>query len=61
MFSAKFNFIKRRIINKLLTKNQLQTLDYIYKGQPFVNIVSNNQETYNLDIVYQGQPFTGTK
>lgn len=59
MFSAKFNLIKQT--NKLLTKLQLQTMDYVYNGRPFIYTVSQNQETKNLDTVYQGQPFVGAK
>jgi hypothetical protein len=60
MFSAKFNFFKQ-LISKLFNKNQLQTLDVAYNGQPFVNIVSQSQDTSTLDIVYNGQPFYGVK
>jgi hypothetical protein len=59
MFSTKFNFLKRS--SKLPNKTKLQTLDYIYKGQPFVNVVSQNQNTYTLDFIYKGEPFTGIK
>lgn len=59
MFSAKFIFLKAP--NRLLTKSQLQTLDYVYRGIPFCSIISKNQETKNLDIVYNGIIFIGTK
>lgn len=59
MFSAKFNFLKAS--NRLFTKSQLQTLDIIYKAQPFCDVVSKNQETKNLDIIYKAQPYVGTK
>ena len=59
MFSAKFNFLKGS--NRLFTKSQLQTLDIVYNAQPFVNIVSKNQETKNLDIIYKAKPYIGIK
>lgn len=58
MFSSKFNLIK--LFTRRVTKNQLQSLNYVDKGQPFCNIVSKNQNTYKLDTVYLGQPFVGT-
>jgi hypothetical protein len=58
MFSAKINLYKP--FSRLVKKNQLLTLDVIYQGKPFVNVVSNNQNNYNLDVVYNGQPFVGT-
>ena len=57
MFSGKFNSYKP--FSRLINKNRLQTLDIIYNGQPFVNVVSSNQNTFNLDTVYNGQPFLG--
>ena len=59
MFSAKFNLLKP--FSRLVKKQQLETLDYIYKAQPFCDIVSKNQETKNLDIVYKAQPYVGAK
>jgi hypothetical protein len=59
MFSAKFNFTNK--IDKLLNKIQLQTMNYVYSGKPFIDIVSQTQETKNLDTVYQGKPFVGAK
>jgi hypothetical protein len=58
MFSAKLNLYKP--FSRLITKNRLLTLDVIYKAQPFVDVVSSNQNTYNLDTVYKAQPFVGT-
>jgi hypothetical protein len=58
MFSAKLNLYKP--FSRLITKNRLLTLDIIYKAQPFVDVVSSNQNTYNLDTVYKSQPFVGT-
>jgi hypothetical protein len=46
-------------INKLPNKTILQSLDRVYLGQPFVNVVSKFQDTRGLDIVYNGQPFYG--
>lgn len=59
MFSTKFNFLKGP--NKLLTKSQLQSLDYVYRAQPFCEVVTKSQETKNLDTVYKAQPFIGSK
>lgn len=58
MFSAKFNLIKP--FSRLIKKQKLETLDIVYNGQPFCNVVSKNQNTYNLDTTYLGQPFIGT-
>lgn len=58
MFSAKINLYKP--FSRLVKKNQLLTLDVIYQGKPFVNVVSNNQNNYNLNTVYNAQPFVGT-
>lgn len=62
MFSAKFNFIKTNsVVSKLPSKTQLLTMNYVYNAQPFVLVVSKDQNTSNLDIVYDAQPFVGTK
>jgi hypothetical protein len=58
MFSTKFNLLKP--FSRLVKKQKLETLDYIYKAQPFCDIVSKNQNTYNLDTIYKSQPFVGT-
>ena len=58
MFSAKFNLLKP--FSRLVKKQQLETLNYIYKAQPFCDVISKNQNTYNLDTIYRGQPFVGT-
>lgn len=58
MFSAKFNLFKQ--FSRLIKKQKLETLDIVYKGQPFCNVVSKTQNTYSLDVVYYGQPFIGT-
>lgn len=52
---------KARVINvnKLPNKTTLQSLDRVYLGQPFVNVVSKFQDTRGLDTVYLGQPFYG--
>ncbi|NBX97498.1 hypothetical protein EBQ81_01360 [bacterium] len=57
MFSAKINLYKP--FSRLINKNKLLKLDIIYKAQPFVNVVSSNQNTYNLNTVYKAQPFVG--
>jgi hypothetical protein len=46
-------------VNKLPNKTTLQSLDRVYLGQPFVNVVSKFQDTRGLDTVYKGQPFYG--
>lgn len=46
-------------VNKLPNKTTLQSLDRVYLGQPFVNVVSKFQDTRGLDTVYLGQPFYG--
>jgi hypothetical protein len=62
MFSAKFNFIKQNsAVSALPNKTQLLTMDYAYNAQPFIVVVSKDQNTYNLDIAYNAQPFVGTK
>jgi hypothetical protein len=58
MFSTKINLYKP--FSRLINKNKLLTLDVIYKAQPFVDVVSSNQNTYNLNTVYKAQPFIGT-
>jgi len=58
MFSAKLNLYKP--FSRLINKNKLLTLDIIYKAQPFVDVVSSNQNTYNLNTIYKSQPFVGT-
>jgi hypothetical protein len=46
-------------VNKLPNKTSLQSLDRVYLGQPFVNVVSKFQDTRGLDTIYLGQPFYG--
>jgi hypothetical protein len=46
-------------VNKLPNKTTLQSLDRVYLGQPFVNVVSKFQDTRGLDTIYLGQPFYG--
>jgi hypothetical protein len=44
----------------LLTSSNLLTLNYIYNGQPFVNISATNKINFEgLDYIYLGQPFFG--
>jgi hypothetical protein len=59
MFSVKINLLKGP--NRLLTKTQLQTMDTVYKAQPFIEVVTKNQITNNMDVVYKAQPFLGAK
>jgi hypothetical protein len=63
VFSTKFNFITNqpKIQNKLLSKEQLSTLDYVYKGAPYLKVMSKKQNFENLDIVYKGTIFIGNK
>jgi len=42
----------------LPTKSDLQTMDWSYKGQPFVRVPANaNIDTDTLDWSYRGQPY----
>jgi hypothetical protein len=42
----------------LPNKTDLQTMDYAYLGQPFVNIPArSNIDTTTMDYAYLGQPF----
>jgi hypothetical protein len=59
MFNKRLNLLKGP--NRLLTKTQLQSMDIVYKAQPFVQIVTNNQETRSMDVIYKAQPFLGAK
>jgi hypothetical protein len=59
MFNKRINLLKGP--SRLLTKTQLQTMDIVYKAQPFVQVVTKNQITNNLDVVYKAQPFLGAK
>jgi hypothetical protein len=38
-------------------QNELLSLDYIYQGQPFVEVPLDNVELGGLDVAYQGSPF----
>lgn len=60
-FRINYSGGKARVVNvnKLPNKNTLQSLDRVYNGQPFVNVVSKFQDTRGLDTVYNGQPFYG--
>ena len=59
MFNKRVNLLKGP--NRLLTKTQLETMDIVYKAQPFVEVVTKNQITNNMDVVYKAQPFLGAK
>ena len=43
----------------LLTKSQLQTLDFAHNGQPFVQVLAKAGITADgsLDMAHDGQPF----
>jgi len=43
----------------LPNSNNLNSLDYVYLGQPFVQVEAKSLSSQNLDIVYQAQPFVG--
>lgn len=44
----------------LPTPDNLKTMDYVYQGQPFVNVPSKAAvDIKTIDYVYQGQPFVG--
>jgi hypothetical protein len=55
MFSIRQNAFQRS--TRLPRKRQLLTMDVIYKGQPFVEVVAKNQDSYSLDLINRGQPF----
>lgn len=55
MFSIRQNFTQRS--SRLPKKSQLLTMDVIYKGQPFVEVVATNSDSLSLDIIKQAQPF----
>jgi hypothetical protein len=59
MFNKRINLLKGP--SRLLTKTQLESMDIVYKAQPFVQIVTQNQTTNNLDVAYKAQPFLGAK
>ena len=43
----------------LPNRDNLTSLDYVYLGQPFVQVEAKSLSSQNLDIVYQAQPFVG--
>lgn len=44
----------------LKTKLELETLDVVYLGQPFVQVSTKTINSQSLDTVYLGQPFVAT-
>ena len=41
-----------------VTKTDLETMDYLYQGQPFVNVPAKSTiELTTMDYLYQGEPF----
>ncbi len=38
----------------------LQTLDYVFNGQPFVQVPAAQATSTGLDLVFAGQPFSAT-
>ena len=45
--------------NRLPKKNDLSTLDYVYLAQPFVQVVSKDQNLSIPDYVALAVPFLG--
>lgn len=43
----------------LPNSDNLDSLDYVYLGQPFVQVEAKTLNTQTLDVVYLGQPFVG--
>lgn len=43
----------------LPNKDDLDSLDYAYLGEPFINIEAKSLNTQNLDYAYLGEPFVG--
>ena len=43
----------------LPNRDNLTSLDFVYLGQPFVQVEAKDLSSQNLDIVYLGQPFVG--
>jgi hypothetical protein len=40
------------------TKTDLETMDYAFQGQPFVNVPARSDiDTTTMDWAFQGQPF----
>ena len=56
MFSIRQNFTQRS--TRLPRKRNLLGMDYIYNGQPYVEVVGKNDNTLSLDLINNGQPFT---
>ena len=44
----------------LPNKDNLDSLDYVYLGQPFVQVEAKSLSSQNLDIIYLGQPFVAS-
>lgn len=46
----------------LPTPSDLQTLDYVYLGQPFCNVPAKSEVVLSgMDYVYQAQPFVSNE
>ena len=43
----------------LPNRDNLDSLDVVYLGQPFVQVEAKSLSSQNLDIVYLAQPFVG--
>jgi len=41
-----------------VTKTDLETMDFVYQGQPFVSVPAKDEiDLSTMDYVYQGEPF----
>jgi len=56
MFSIRQNIFQRS--TRLPRKRNLLGIDYIYNGQPYVEVVAKNENAISLDLINNGQPFT---
>lgn len=43
----------------IVNKSSLLSLDYVFNGQPFVQVEAQTLNTQSLNITYLGQPFVG--
>ena len=56
MYGTKITLLQT---NKLPKKNELTAMDYVYLGEPFVQVVSKDQNLSIPDYVYLAEPFVG--
>ena len=51
-------FLLINVVMALPTKGDLETMDFSFQGQPFVELPSkDNIDLETMDYAYQGQPF----